>query len=333
MGSKYESQCHTVDRGEAGVDDISDDISGKSQEEELMARVETGIKTIAVGIDGSRSAINALRWARDLAGRTGAAIAAVSAWDYPALAENPDVVPLLPPSRVFVEQTDAQIEKAIDASSIDGPGPVDRSEVAITPVTVKSASREALVQVAVTSDLLVVGRKGMTRLTRLLVGSTTAWVTRHAPGAVTVVPDSYAAKGGGADGDGLRILVGYDGSEASAKALQWAALNLPGMTTAIFVFDPRPVGDFGLDHEKLDHIRDRQLARIDTKIRELGPIEASIDRLFVDGSPADALVDNGADYDLIVVGAGSRDGFPRLLLGSVADYAVQHASVPIVVVR
>jgi nucleotide-binding universal stress UspA family protein len=45
------------------------------------------------------------------------------------------------------------------------------------------------------------------------------------------------------------------------------------------------------------------------------------------------LIDVAAGADLVVVGSHGRTGLSRLVLGSVANGVVQHASCPVVVIR
>ena len=55
--------------------------------------------------------------------------------------------------------------------------------------------------------------------------------------------------------------------------------------------------------------------------------------LSVQGQPADVLLEQCADATLIVVGRRGLGGFKSLLLGSVSQQVVQHATCPVVVVN
>ncbi len=58
-----------------------------------------------------------------------------------------------------------------------------------------------------------------------------------------------------------------------------------------------------------------------------------IDRRVVEGDAGEALVAEGANADLIVVGSHGRTGLKAALLGSVSRHVVDHATCPVVVVK
>jgi nucleotide-binding universal stress UspA family protein len=65
-------------------------------------------------------------------------------------------------------------------------------------------------------------------------------------------------------------------------------------------------------------------------VNELRP-SLQVEALAEQGQPADVLLEQGADAELIVVGR-RLGGFKSLLLGSVSQQVVQHATCPVVVV-
>jgi nucleotide-binding universal stress UspA family protein len=69
-----------------------------------------------------------------------------------------------------------------------------------------------------------------------------------------------------------------------------------------------------------------------TKVKQLQPsLEA--EAVTVNGQAADALLAQGAEAELIVVGRRGLGGFRSLLLGSVSQQVVHHAACPVVVVQ
>jgi len=52
-----------------------------------------------------------------------------------------------------------------------------------------------------------------------------------------------------------------------------------------------------------------------------------------EGNPAEVLIERSKEADLMVVGSRGHGGFSGMLLGSVSQHLVAHASCPVVVVR
>jgi nucleotide-binding universal stress UspA family protein len=53
----------------------------------------------------------------------------------------------------------------------------------------------------------------------------------------------------------------------------------------------------------------------------------------MEGHPATRLIEASAGADLLVVGSRGHGAFAGMLLGSVSEHCVAHASCPVVVVR
>jgi nucleotide-binding universal stress UspA family protein len=137
------------------------------------------------------------------------------------------------------------------------------------------------------------------------------------------------------------IVVGVDGSENSVRALQWAGeqARLTGSEVhAVHVWEfpymevaPPMLGMTVPPHEDLEAAAK---ARLDDAVtRAQLPRDVRVEGIVADGSPARVLLDAAKGADLLVVGARGHGGFLGLLTGSVATQAVNHATVPVVVVR
>jgi nucleotide-binding universal stress UspA family protein len=135
------------------------------------------------------------------------------------------------------------------------------------------------------------------------------------------------------------IIVGVDGSESAAQALQWAdreaALRkLP--VTAVLAW-----GFLDQHHPDLDDRFDPSYGEtaashaLDAYVeRALGPDRSGgVRRRTICDLPSAALLETSRDASLLVVGARGLGGFRELLLGSVSHACVHHAASPVAVVR
>ncbi|MEW2548252.1 universal stress protein [Streptomyces sp. NPDC047002] len=142
-------------------------------------------RRVVVGVDGSPSSKEALRWAVSQAKDTGAVVEAVIAWDVPVTGW-----PAAVPSRQFAAWAAGTLDETVED--------VLGAEV---PVTVRRAARgghpaKVLVDAARGADLLVVGSRGHGGFAGALLGSVGLHCARHAPCPVVVV--RAAAGDGGA---------------------------------------------------------------------------------------------------------------------------------------
>ena len=141
-------------------------------------------KRIVVGVDGSPSSVQALKWAFGQAILTGSEIDAVCAWHYPntfgmAITDGADY-------QAFAEET---LAKAItEAQTADD----DYTAVPVHPVVVHTHPAQALLDQATDASLLVVGFRGHSGLTEALLGSVSQHVAHHAPCPVVIIRDGVA---------------------------------------------------------------------------------------------------------------------------------------------
>jgi nucleotide-binding universal stress UspA family protein len=141
------------------------------------------------------------------------------------------------------------------------------------------------------------------------------------------------------------VVVGVDGSEGGRAALEFAASEaaLRGARLRIVsawqvpVVTPhaRDLAAPPLDVATWDALRVRAQEIADDAFMAVKEVHPSLDgeTLAIQGQPADALLDQSADAALIVVGRRGLGGFRSLLLGSVSQQVVQHATCPVVVVN
>lgn len=139
------------------------------------------------------------------------------------------------------------------------------------------------------------------------------------------------------------IVVGVDGSDGGAAALQFAADEAALRRTPLRVVSaweiPTAVYTAGtappVDPATLDafRLRAEQLAEEAAATVKKRQPSVEVETLSGAGQPADVLLAEGAGAELIVVGRRGLGGFKSLLLGSVSQQVVHHASCPVVVVQ
>lgn len=162
-----------------------------------MADRRDGADRIVVGVDGSDSSKQALRWAVRQAGFTRGEVLAVTAWDMP---QFHGALGWLPPSSsdegALEGRARDDLERAVEETVGARPGVEVRSEVHYgTPASV-------LLRMARDASLLVVGSRGLGGFTGLLLGSVAQHCAQHAACPVVVFREGAGGGGEGDDGGG-----------------------------------------------------------------------------------------------------------------------------------
>ena len=138
---------------------------------------------IVVGIDGSDNSRKALEWAVREAGLRGTSLTvlavhqvATNYWTGTPEQHATDA----PETQMVRQAAEADVQKAV--SQVGGPAPTSVTVRAVTGV----ASRE-LVAASADADLVVVGSRGGGGFSKMVLGSVTSQVTRHAESPVVVI--------------------------------------------------------------------------------------------------------------------------------------------------
>jgi len=138
-----------------------------------------------------------------------------------------------------------------------------------------------------------------------------------------------------------RIVAGVDGSLPSIAALRWSAhqAELTGGTIdAVIAWEfPLVASGFGWAPNKaFDDTGCAELAAktLNTAVTEASlPPGITVNRIVVEGNPAQVLLDAAKDADLLVVGNRGHGAFVDALIGSVSVRCLHHAICPVVIVR
>ena len=136
-----------------------------------------------------------------------------------------------------------------------------------------------------------------------------------------------------------RILIATDGSESSEHAirtgLELAKIVGADVTALNVVEDPILLSTPADSHMmNLYTLLEQEGKESVKRVRDIGEsVGVNVDVKVVSGNPAKVIVDEGARYDLIVIGTLGRSGIAKLLIGSVAEKVVKLAKCPVLVVR
>jgi nucleotide-binding universal stress UspA family protein len=140
-----------------------------------------------------------------------------------------------------------------------------------------------------------------------------------------------------------RIVVGIDGSDQSRAALLWAMeqaaeRNIPLDVLHVWHMSvsmlPMGLAAESVDPEDFAHEAKTMAEReIDWAYEHTAARPMIVRPMAIEGHPAKVLVEEAASAELLVVGARGIGHFAGMLLGSISDYCVRHAPVPVVVVH
>lgn len=136
---------------------------------------------IVVGVDTSAPSVAALRHACEVAGRTGASIDALFAWQITTLAPLPGSWGWAPPVDDYEKFASDSLAEAVRAAGVTLPPERLNRRV------VHGQAAKQLVVAAQGAERLVVGARGLGGFDRLLLGSVSRQVLDYAPCPVTVV--------------------------------------------------------------------------------------------------------------------------------------------------
>jgi nucleotide-binding universal stress UspA family protein len=197
------------------------------------------------------------------------------------------------------------------------------------------------------ADLVMVGSHGQSALIRFFLGSVAQAVLRTSPCSVEIVrPASIPAL----PSDGMKILLATDGSECSAKAVSsvasrpWPANSqiriLSVVEFPIIQTTPSPAYSeysdtfFEAAYNDVRTRAERVVADARKTLNATG-LNLCEGEATPEGEPRTEILDKAKAWgaDLIVLGSHGRQGWDRLLMGSVAESVALHAHCSVQVVR
>ncbi|QCB95212.1 universal stress protein [Cellulomonas shaoxiangyii] len=141
-----------------------------------------GPRPVVVGVDGSAPAVAALRYAAGVAARADLPLEVVLAWQMRTLAPLPGKEwGYTPPLDDYARHARTLLDGALEAADVHLP------DARLVRSVVHGTATNALLEAAPRADRLVVGRRGLSGVDRILLGSVSRQVVARARCPVTVV--------------------------------------------------------------------------------------------------------------------------------------------------
>jgi nucleotide-binding universal stress UspA family protein len=139
-----------------------------------------------------------------------------------------------------------------------------------------------------------------------------------------------------------RIVVGVDNSAASREALRWAftyARLTGGSVEAVAAWQVPPMYVYaagwtptGIDDAGIARYAEKTLAETVAQVQGEYDHPVSVTTHVRQGPAAQVLLDAGNGAELMVLGSRGHGAFAGMLLGSVSQHCVQHATCPTVII-
>ncbi|MDP7701646.1 universal stress protein [Mycobacterium sp. TY815] len=284
---------------------------------------------ILVGVDGSPASNAAVVWAARDAEMKHLPLTV-------AHVVNTDVAtwpPMPYPETWAVWQEDEGRKVVAEAVKIAEEAALTDRKLTINTELVHATPVSAMTEMSKEAAILVLGSAGRGAVARLLLGSVSASLVRHAHCPVAIIHDEDPLMP-----HPLRapVLLGIDGSPASeaATAVAFDEASRRGVELiALHAWNDLEVVELpGLDWDKVKAEAEITLAERLAGWQETYP-DVKVCRVVVCDRPARQLVARSESAQLVVVGSHGRGAVSGMLLGSVSNAIVHSARMPVIVAR
>ncbi|OLB90180.1 MAG: hypothetical protein AUH25_05400 [Thaumarchaeota archaeon 13_1_40CM_38_12] len=134
------------------------------------------------------------------------------------------------------------------------------------------------------------------------------------------------------------ILIAVDGSESASKAFHrsvYLAEKCNSKLDLVHVVQCEVGGDSANTFDMIEELKDKAMKMLEEYRAEAAKNNVPIQIVIMQGDPAKVIIElaKAKSYDLIIMGTRGRSSFKELLIGSVSQKVMHHASCPVMVVR
>jgi nucleotide-binding universal stress UspA family protein len=269
------------------------------------------LKNLLVCTDGSPASEGAFNAAVKLGTLTAAEICLLGIINAPEAYASLPVIPEL----LAALEEQARLRLAQYQARAAGAG-VTLQTAAVSGISVPETILEEAA--ARKPDWLIMGRKGLTGLDLLLMGSVTRQVIGASPCPVLVVPRDAPLEFN-------KIMIAHDGSVFGEGAWRQTMPLAAGANSEVIAVsvarDKSRQSDCQIVLQHLEASAERHGIRVQS--------------LCLEGRPLEQIIQAAQEekVDLIVLGSHGRSGLGRLLMGSVAERVTATASCPVLVTK
>jgi nucleotide-binding universal stress UspA family protein len=276
------------------------------------------MKELVVGIDSSPDSRRALRWAAAVADCADVPVRAVEAWSFPPLTAVPQWRDLVVP-----DEMDALTVEDIRAVITDELGDIPRS---MSAAALRGPAARALLRAVGPGQRARARQPWPRRLRRAAARVGERECVEHAPCPVVIAREDELPTAGD-----TVVLVGKDGSENAARALEWADAmgQLTGAAVvAVYAWQSTSSEVKPKLHQRL---RAEAAATIEQWISDGGHRAGSLE---TEGDPRTKLVQLAARMDakLVVVGRRGTSRLRGLRTGGVSSYLISNCPTTVAVI-
>ncbi|WP_288049883.1 universal stress protein [Nocardia sp.] len=285
-------------------------------------------QSIIVGIDGSRAAVAAARWAGAIAARLKSPlvlVGVVPAPDHRLTAATRAEAELLPRLRAAAQDKVHRAALAVGE---------DQDQLDIRELVVEGAPARELVTAGASARLLVVAASANDRFSTLLLGSTALRVANQATCPVAVWRGDRAHPLPGR----TPILVGVDGSPGSDAAIGQSfelAAHLGVDVVALHTWTEPDLLEWTQVADSWELLAQQEEQLLSERLSgwtDKYP-DVAVTRVVQKSPSAQALLEHASDAQLVVTGSHGHNRLTGLLVGSTSQNLLHHSPCPVLVCR
>jgi len=279
-------------------------------------------RKILVAVDGSPTSLHALEESFKLAQNEGSWITVVSV--IPPYTGDLDLVAVGGVMAAMRRPCEEALRKAQELA--------EKQRALIKTVCEEGEPHERIIDLAQAEncDLIVIGRRGLRRLERVLVGSVTARVIGYSPIDVLVVTrDTNVGF--------KKVLIATDGSRyselAKKRAIDFAG-SYGGELVAVSAVDV-PSELYAESPKTVEELVKKARSYVEAIKNEAGQTGIKTEVIVREGEAYRVITDTARETgaNIIVMGSHGRTGLKRLLMGSVTEKVIGHTPCPVLVVK